>query len=213
VNTVSGEVTLKNNASVPVNVDFYRIGSAAGALSLAGWNSLDDQNFSAVDGPDAGTVAGDSTGEGWDQAGGSNATQLVEEFVRSAGSTIAAGQSFSLGSAFNTSISGIGVHGDLVFSFGYNGGPMVPVDVSYVDSLSGDYNHDNRVNAADYVGWRKADINGAQGYIDWRTNFGTGVPGSGTSLSNAAVPEPGCCVLAVIALLGNGIRRRRRATI
>src|SRR6476661_784320 len=84
VNTVTGAVTLKNDAAVPVNIDFYRIASAGGAMNFAGWNSLDDQNFSAVDGPDAGTVAGDSPGEGWDQAAGSGATQLIEEFLRSA---------------------------------------------------------------------------------------------------------------------------------
>ena len=73
VNTTTGAITLKNTAAVAVNIDFYQIASAGGALSTVGWNSLDDQNFDALDGDDAGTVAGNSVGEGWDQAGGSNA--------------------------------------------------------------------------------------------------------------------------------------------
>ena len=39
--------------------------------------------------------------------------------------------------------------------------------------LTGDYNHDGKVNAADYVVWRDTGINpAAQGYTDWRANFG-----------------------------------------
>ena len=78
----------------------------ASALSLANWNSLDDQNFGAVDGDDAGTVAGDSPGEGFDQIGASGAGQLVELYLGATGATINASQSLSLGNAFNTSVFG-----------------------------------------------------------------------------------------------------------
>jgi hypothetical protein len=54
--------------------------------------------------------------------------------------------------------------------------------------LDGDYNDDGKVDAADYVVWRKSNINGAQGYTDWRTNFGR-TSGSGSGLGTA-VPEP-----------------------
>jgi hypothetical protein len=77
--------------------------------------------------------------------------------------------------------------------------------------LPGDYDRNGVVDGKDYVVWRKTGINGAQGYADWRTNFGARAFGSGSSISNTAVPEPACRVLAVIALLGgNGMRRRRR---
>jgi uncharacterized sulfatase len=61
-------------------------------------------------------------------------------------------------------------------------------------SLLGDYNHDGQVDNADYLIWRKTNVNGQQGYEDWRANFGNSLPnfglaGSGTSLA-AQVPEP-----------------------
>jgi hypothetical protein len=87
-----------------------------------------------------------------------------------------------------------------------------------------DYNRNGRVDAADFVLWRKtegqmgaglvADGNGdgkvdQADYILWRVHFGEGVgPGAGTStgsgdLSTNPVPEPSCGVIvAAIALLG-----------
>jgi hypothetical protein len=57
-------------------------------------------------------------------------------------------------------------------------------------SLQGDYNGDNRVDAADYVVWRKTDGTPA-GYNAWRSNFGASLGiGSGNMLGSA-VPEPG----------------------
>jgi hypothetical protein len=75
--------------------------------------------------------------------------------------------------------------------------------------ITGDYNHDGKVDAADYVIWRKTGINGAQGYTDWRSNFGTGGPGAGSGLGGASVPEPASAVLLVIGLAAFGSRRRK----
>jgi T5SS/PEP-CTERM-associated repeat protein len=85
-----------------------------------------------------------------------------------------------------------------------------PTDVilELVSSLTGDYNHNGTVDAADYVVWRKAGINGQQGYDDWRANFGQ-TAGSGSSPSvNAAVPEPATIVLLVMGTLAMCFRRR-----
>ncbi len=71
----------------------------------------------------------------------------------------------------------------------------------------GDFNNDGRVDAADYVLWRKNNINGEQGYNDWRTNFGR-TAGSGSGLS-AAVPEPGSVALLMTGGLLAAARWRR----
>ncbi len=77
--------------------------------------------------------------------------------------------------------------------------------------LSGDYNSDGSVNAADYVLWRNdpASYGGdPDGYNTWRANFGN-TAGSGSSF--AAVPEP---AFAALVLLGGAwiplMTRRRR---
>jgi autotransporter-associated beta strand protein len=77
--------------------------------------------------------------------------------------------------------------------------------------LPGDYNNDGKVNAADYVLWRKnPDAFGGNpaGYNTWRSNFGN-PPGSGSSVSPAAVPEPGAFLLAWCAIFGAVLRRSR----
>ena len=194
VNKNTGAVSLKNTATAPLSIDFLRVSSAGGALSTANWNSLDDQNFGAIDGPDGGSVAGDTPGEGWDQAGGSNANQLVEQFLSGAGSTLAANSTISLGNAFNTAIFGAGVDGDLVFQFGLNGGALITSTVSYVGGgLSGDFNNNGKVDGADFLVWQR--------------QFGSG---SATTVA-AAVPEPAAAVLATLAIgatLLTGSRRR-----
>jgi Concanavalin A-like lectin/glucanases superfamily/Dockerin type I domain len=217
VNTITGGVTLTNATAMPVSLDFYRIGSAAGALSLGGWDSLDDQNYDAVDGPDdADSIAGNSPGEGWDQAGGSNAMQLIELFLAENGSSIGAGVTLNLGNAFDTSVFTPGVDGDLEFTYSLLDGLQLTGDVSYVTSagVSGDYNKDGVVNAADYTVWRNhlgqnfqldnenpADSN--PGVVDqadyayWKSRFGA-TSGSGAAAA-AAVPEPGSWILVVLA--------------
>jgi hypothetical protein len=69
-------------------------------------------------------------------------------------------------------------------------------------ALAGDYNGDGKVNAADYVLWRKDPAshgNDPGGYNAWRANFGS-PPGSGAGAGSqfGAVPEPS----AIVLLLG-----------
>jgi len=75
--------------------------------------------------------------------------------------------------------------------------------------LAGDYNSDGKVDAQDYVIWRKTNINGAQGYTDWRANYGTGGPGAGSGLDGGSVPEPTSGVLFLLGLAVMGLRRRQ----
>jgi parallel beta helix pectate lyase-like protein len=95
--------------------------------------------------------------------------------------------------------------------------------------LPGDYNKDNKVDASDYVVWRKsldqvelgmvADGN-RDGIIDgedfdvWRANFGSTRP-SGAGIAAAAstlsaIPEPPSFLLFIIALVGINPERRMR---
>ena len=99
--------------------------------------------------------------------------------------------------------------GNLFWNINY-GASSVALEVA-APGLTGDYNNDGKVDAADYVVWRKNDINGQQGYNDWRANFGrTAGSGSGTS-ANAAVPEPANLVLVVFVAVGLGLQRGRAA--
>jgi hypothetical protein len=69
--------------------------------------------------------------------------------------------------------------------------------------LDGDYNHDGKVDAADYVVWRKTDGT-AGGFSLWKENFGNmqgagAVAGADTGIG--AVPEPSSLLLS----LGTGV--------
>jgi hypothetical protein len=73
----------------------------------------------------------------------------------------------------------------------------------------GDFNMDGKVDAADYVVWRKTGT--PQQYALWRANFGS-PPGSGSSVTSPSVPEPGasCFVLLAIGAGGSYARLRKR---
>jgi hypothetical protein len=199
-NKTTGEVKIKGNASLLANINYYQISSVAGALDQVHWNSLDQQNLYAIDGSDPGTVAGDSVTEGWDKDPNATSGLLTEYFLRAGGAALASGNSLSLGQSYNTSTFG-GANGDLQFSYGIAGGPRLTGVVSYITSagIVGDYNADGKVDAADYVVWRKnpAVFGGnPAGYNTWRANFGN-PPGAGATL--AAVPEPGTRLLTLFA--------------
>ena len=83
------------------------------------------------------------------------------------------------------------------------GGPAV---------VTGDYNSDGKVNAADYVVWRKNPGNfPADAYTVWRANFGNPPgAGSGSGLDGGAVPEPATCSLLLCAVIGIASCRRCR---
>jgi autotransporter-associated beta strand protein len=81
--------------------------------------------------------------------------------------------------------------------------------------LSGDYNGDNVVDAADYVLWRSdpSSYGGdPDGYTTWVDNFGE-TSGSGSSPLAGVVPEPSTLALAVLLVPLSLICRRGRRGI
>ena len=70
--------------------------------------------------------------------------------------------------------------------------------------LTGDYNENGTVDAADYVLWRDnpaAHGGDPAGYNTWRENFGKTLVGGGLA-SGSAVPEPASFLLTVAAVIG-----------
>jgi autotransporter-associated beta strand protein len=97
--------------------------------------------------------------------------------------------------------------GGIPYQLKYNGGNgndlvLAPVNAT----LTGDYNEDGVVDAADYVLWRSnpSSYGGdPQGYNDWVANFGaTSGSGSAPLAAATAVPEPTTTLLAGFALCG-----------
>jgi hypothetical protein len=199
VNTTTGLVSIANEQATTIDLSYYELRSAAGALNLAGWNSLDDAE------------AGDPVGTGWDQAPASTANLLSEVNLESM-TTLAQGNSVSLGNAFT-----VGGAQDLQLLYaGPNEALLHSAKVSYVtgpSGISGDYNANGTVDAADYVVWRKTD--GTQttlpndetpgsvttaDYAVWRTNFGRTALGAALG-SASAVPEPHALLLGLLAAM------------
>jgi hypothetical protein len=86
-------------------------------------------------------------------------------------------------------------------------------------ALSGDFNRDGVVDAADYAEWRhmlnQNVVNGAgadgdgNGHVDqadyaiWRANFGSAAPGQGSAQSGTNIPEPSSRLLLIFcSILG-----------
>ncbi|HEX2475324.1 MAG TPA: PEP-CTERM sorting domain-containing protein [Lacipirellulaceae bacterium] len=191
----TGNVKIRNTSPFTVQIDGYTISSAAGSLNSnpALWTSLQDQPGVAPN---------------WFE--GFLTDNRVTE-VMSSGTTTLTGNgvtTFDLGGLFKTA----GAR-DLVFQFLLAGNSLPNTGFVLYEAapsgggLPGDYNNDGKVDAADYVVWRKRDGSQA-GYNTWRTNFGR-TAGSGSAISGTAVPEPGTFVLLAAALVGAALGRRK----
>jgi hypothetical protein len=100
-----------------------------------------------------------------------------------------------------------------VVGWGYETQPGVSILAGDTGARGGDYNNDGKVDAADYVIWRKGGplenetatpgSVTAEDYTAWRINYGATSPGSGSGLgAGNAVPEPGSALLSLISGLG-----------
>jgi hypothetical protein len=189
-------VQIRNNQLEDFEIEYYEITSAAGSLNFANWTSLDDQE-------------GDPDLIGWDEAAG-NSAELLSEYRLLSTTSVAPATSLSLGQAFQVASSQ-----DLRFYVGLADGTLVRGIVDYVPGgLTGDYNSDNVVDAADYVVWRKnagttnslpndpvGGTIGAAQYEHWRTNLGNLAGGAAPFHSVPAVPESSSLSLLALAAL------------
>jgi hypothetical protein len=204
VNTSSGQTAIRNQTGESIHIDYYEITSAGNSLNESGWNS-----FQNPSGNPSGFPSHTGGGNGWLEAGGSSDAVLSESYL-AGNSAVANAATISLGAAYT-----VGDPQDLVFRYGAVSGTS--------GALEGDYNGDNAVDAADYVVWRESNLNGAQGYSTWRTNFGRGGGPSGASAlitgfvryinpagNSAAVPEPATVVLAGAGFAAQAVGRRRK---
>ncbi len=85
------------------------------------------------------------------------------------------------------------------------------MNVTTLPGLPGDYNGDGKVDAADYVAWRKGaspSPNSIGDYNTWRTNFGTGAGSGSSGLVGGNVPEPNAVALMMFGLLSLVALRR-----
>jgi hypothetical protein len=143
-------------------------------------------------------------------------------FEREVGQNVAdalhgTGMTFKLGIESQGEAIGWAADGSSFFTASESDGfPAAPI-FSYAFSassalLAGDYNNDQRVDAADYVVWREnfgapagslpndsdgGTIGEAQ-YDTWKANFGSTLPQT-ASLNAAALPEPSASVLILLA--------------
>jgi autotransporter-associated beta strand protein len=112
------------------------------------------------------------------------------------------------------------------YTVNYGSGTNSQITLNAVAAgLPGDFNSDGKVDAGDYVTWRKnngtnnalANDNGlgtpiGQSHYDlWRANFGNPPgAGSGSGLNGAPVPEPAAMLLGTLALIGFLLSPQRR---
>lgn len=213
VNRANGNLTLRNNlaGSVAIDIKGYAIESPGAGLNAAGFNG--------VRGDSAAFPAGNGSGNGWELGGGSGSTRLAEAYFAGT-STLASGVSgLALGAGYNPLVNSE----DLNFIWTNSAGNMFNGRVVYVgvapSILTGDYNNNGVVDAADYTVWRDALGSTAvlpndatpgtvtqADYVSWVNNFGATAAVSAVS---AAVPEPAGLLAAATALAATGLAAGR----
>jgi hypothetical protein len=150
--------------------------------------------------------------------GGSLSLSLFGGFTPAFGNTFTIFNASTLGGTFanvgnGQRLSTLGGEGSFVVN--YNNGTGEVVLSNFV--INGDYNLNGRVDASDYVLWRKTPTSygGAGGYATWRSNFGRSNlagagSGTGSMSSQTAVPEPSAILLGLLAGIGAILQCGRR---
>jgi hypothetical protein len=159
---------------------------------------------------------------GWEQAPPTPSASAVAELKADGVLTLQPGTGFGLGALFRTT----GATQDLRLEFLQSGmdGPTIgtvvygPVTVPPQPGVgvTGDFNNNGTVDAADYVLWRNGGplqndpTQGVQpeDYGVWRANFGRTAAGS-SALGASAVPEPTAVALLFVGACAASCIRRR----
>lgn len=201
VNTTTGAVSIINPLDSPVDFSYYEIESPGGSLSPSGWNSLDAQNIDAVDGPDAGSTAGDSLLEGWDIAGSGgtldgdftgdgnvNAADLAE-WMSQYGATLDGSDFLQWQRDFGGASSGDGTP-ELLNEVNFLGSSTL---AALTGSLSLGNAFDTGVGTEDLV-FRFGSVDDAEGLTIGKVSYVS-------SAAAASVPEPSSVLLASFAMV------------
>ncbi len=219
IHPVTGEIVLYNGTDNSIEFDNYWITSPANALLTADvdWNSLDDQDFDMV---------GTGAGESWDESGGSDASQISESFLLGS-STLAVGESVSIGKAYDTGVP----NGNMTLEYhDLNNSPetlsdgtvkfIVPGDMDgngtleeadinpFVEALTDRASYETNYSSVladlvgDFNGNGQLDLGDISGFKDALAALGSG------SFSASAVPEPASLMMLGIATIVLSISRR-----
>jgi hypothetical protein len=134
---------------------------------------------------------------------------LVNGFVPAVGNTFDV--ITTVGGIVNTNMIELHSSDASSYSLSLVGGTTLRLTATSVTTpmLTGDFNNNGVVDAADYVLWRNGGPlqNDPTPGVDagdfnvWRANFGKANPGSAASLA-ASVPEPATCMLTFVTFIG-----------
>ena len=178
----AGATRIVNTMSESISFNYYEVLSEWGSLNVAGWSSRDDHE------------GGDPVTVGWDEA--ASPTQFVLSEVNFLSTTtLAPGESLSLGRAFN-----VGPWPDLDFGYGVPGSDdLVTGNVEFVPGgPAGDFDGDGDVDDVDFDQWSDdlgvgggSDADGnlrtdGADFLAWQQQFGTASAAAAASV----VPEP-----------------------
>jgi hypothetical protein len=208
-NTTTGQLRGSGNIGGPVNNSgLVSPGASAGILGVLGFSQTSTGSLAMEIG---GTDNSDPQHPQFDKLNVSNNVSLdgtlllslINNFTPNSSDTFTILNSGSVSGAFANVANGqrlftTGNEGSFLVT--YNSSPGSVVLSSFKLNI-GDYNGNDRADAADYVTWRKSP--GTQpAYVLWREHFGQTVAnGAGlASLQLNAVPEPGALLSVVCAL-------------
>ena len=191
IDSATGAATMKNDSQYTIDLEGYTITSELGLLTPNSWNSFEDQGLN---------------GGNWDDSLGSDAGRLTE-LIMSGVATIGPNQVLDLGTIYDVSAPNGDTIGFEILLAGAGTPNILTGVVQFVSGVSGDFNGDGSVDAADYTVYRDnlgsntplpndnglGTPIGAAHYDLWRSNFGATTSGS---LAAGQVPEPHTVLLA-----------------